>query len=85
MSCEVVLLPRSRRELDRVPREAFLRIDEAIRLLKDNPRPFGVQKLEDDLHRIRIGDWRVLFLIHDKEHRVVIAGVRRRSEKTYKL
>ena len=84
MAYELVLTPRSKREFDRVPRDLFHRIDAAIRALPHNPRPIGVKKLEDDLHRIRVGDWRVQYLIHDKEQRVVIIRVVRRSEKTYR-
>ena len=80
---ELVLSPKAKRELDRVPRDAFRRIDTAIRLLADTPRPFGVRKLDDDLHRIRVGDWRILFLILDQHRRIVIVRVARRSEQTY--
>jgi mRNA interferase RelE/StbE len=80
----VVLLPRAQRELDRVPHEAFGKIDTAIRGLAENPRPFGVQKLQGELHRIRVGDWRVLYAIFDNDDRVVILRVARRSGKTYK-
>lgn len=81
---EVRLHPRAERELDKLPDSLFPKIDTAIRELCENPRPFGVKKLEDDLHRIRIGDWRVIYAILDKEKRVVILHVARRNEKTYK-
>jgi mRNA interferase RelE/StbE len=81
---DVGLLPRAKRELDHAPREVFRRLDEAIRALRETPRPLGIQKLEGDLHRIRVGDWRVLFDILDQEQRIVIYRVVRRSEKTYK-
>ena len=84
MAYDIVLLPRVQRELDRVPRDVFHRIDAAISALRQTPRPFGIQKLEGDLHRIRIGDWRVVFDLLDPAQRVVIYRVVRRSEKTYK-
>ena len=84
MAYDIVLLPRAKRELDRTPREVFHRIDAAIRALRETPRPFGIQKLEDDLHRIRIGDWRILFDILDSAQRIVIYRIVRRSETTYK-
>jgi mRNA-degrading endonuclease RelE of RelBE toxin-antitoxin system len=84
VACDIVLLPRAKRELDRVPRNVFHRIDAAISALRHTPRPFGIQTLEGDLHRIRIGDWRILFDILDPERRLVIYRVIRRSEKTYK-
>lgn len=84
VSYEVRLHPTAERELDKVPHNLFPKIDASIRALRENPRPFGVKKLEEDLHRIRIGDWRVIYAILDKEKRVVILHVARRSEKTYK-
>ena len=81
---EVVLHPRTEKELNKIPREIFLKIDQAIRGLSGNPRPFGVKKLEGDLHRIRMGPWRIVYAILDGERRVVILHVTRRNERTYK-
>lgn len=84
MAYDLLLHPRAQRELDRAPAEMFKRLDAAVRSLADNPRPVGVKKLEGDLHRIRLGDWRVVFAVLDQERRVVVLRVARRSEKTYK-
>ncbi len=81
---EIVLESRAKRELDRVPKEPYARIDAAIWSLRGNPRPHGVQKLSGDLYRIRSGDWRILFTIQDATFRVVVLRVVRRSESTYK-
>ena len=81
---EIVLNPHAKRELDKVPSQIFSKIDAEIWKLRENPRPHGIKKLEDDLHRIRIGEWRVIFAIFDQEKRVVILRVVRRSERTYK-
>lgn len=81
---KVLLEPRAQKELDKVPSEFFPRLDKAILTLAANPRPFGVKKLDEKMHRIRIGDWRVLYAVFDKEGQVVILRVVRRSEKTYK-
>ena len=81
---EIILEHRAERELDKVPAEIFAKIDKAILALSKNPRPFGVKKLDETLHRIRIRDWRVIYTIMDKEMRIVILRVARRNEKTYK-
>ena len=81
---EVVLQPRAERELNKVSPPLFLKMDAAIRSLGMDPRPFGVKKLEGDLHRIRLGDWRIVYVVLDQERRVVIHRVTRRSERTYK-
>jgi len=84
ISYEIVLHPHAKRELDKVPIQVFPKIDAAIWELKQDPRPHGVKKLEGDLHRIRIGEWRVIFAIFDQEKCIVILHVVRRSERTYK-
>ena len=83
-SYEIVLHPRAQRELDKLPTDVFPRIDRAIAELGHSPRPFRVKKLDDDLHRIRIGNWRVIYAILDRDKRVVILHVARRNERTYR-
>ncbi len=80
----VLLEPRAQKELDKVPAEVFPKIDKAILAFAKNPRPFGTKKLDEKLHRIRVGDWRILYAIFDKEARVIVLRVARRSEKTYR-
>ena len=75
---------RVERQLEKLPSNVQERILEAIVALANNPRPFGVHKLENDLHRIRIGRYRIVYSIEDKEHLVVITKVARRSERTYR-
>ena len=70
--------------MDRISRGEFLRIDRVVFRLRDNPRPSGVKKLKDNIHRIRIGPWRIIFLIDDNERLVSVVDVVRRSESTYK-
>ncbi|MFQ6101049.1 MAG: type II toxin-antitoxin system RelE/ParE family toxin [Anaerolineae bacterium] len=36
------------------------------------------------MHRIRVGPYRIIYSIHDKEQVVVIDKVDRRRERTYK-
>lgn len=84
MSYEVVLQSSAQRELDELPTDRFQAIDLATRSLSSNPRPFGAKKLQDNLHRIRVGPWRVVYAVLDKDRRVVILRVERRHERTYR-
>ena len=79
-----MLEPRAEREMDKIPAPEFNKIDKTILGLSSNPRPFGVKKLDEKLHRIRIGDWRVIYAILDAESKLVILRVVRRNERTYK-
>ena len=45
-----------------------------MRLLADAPRPIGVKKLKgyENIYRIRVGDYRVIYEIQDQEMLVII-------------
>lgn len=85
MTYEIRLYREARKELDKLPESIFRPIDAAIFALGSNPRPFGVKKLKGNLHRIRVGSWRIIYAILDKERQVVVLRVVRRSERTYKF
>jgi mRNA interferase RelE/StbE len=50
--------------------------------LANNPRPDGVKKLEDDENawRIRVGEFRILFEIHDAALMIMVVRVAHRRE-----
>jgi mRNA interferase RelE/StbE len=79
----VELSRRAQRELAKLQMQDFLRVSEAIKGLRHNPRPKGVRKIRGSIHRIRAGDWRVIYAIFDKDRLVIIGKVARRSEDTY--
>ena len=55
------------REIHRLPGDIKSRVMRAIAGLETQPRPHGCRKLvgSDDLWRIRIGAYRVVYLIND--------------------
>ena len=84
MAYRIELFPRAKRELDRVPNELFKKVDAAILSLRDNPRPMGCVKLNGPIHRIRIGRWRAVYAVFDRDQLVLILKVVQRNEQTYK-
>lgn len=72
------------KELDDLPQKAYARIRAKIKALADNPRPQGVIKLSEKVYRIRVGDYRIIYSIFDKEKILLIDKVAIRSESTYK-
>jgi len=66
------------RALDGVNRRRVLA---AFHALETNPRPHGCKKLvdEDDLWRLRVGDYRVIYAIDDGRKVVTVRAVRHRS------
>ena len=79
----VELSSRAQRELDEISGKEFERIVLTLRGLRNNPRPLGVKKLRGPIHRIRVGDWRIICAVFDKDSLVIVGKIARRSEKTY--
>jgi mRNA interferase RelE/StbE len=78
----VVLKSSVQKELDALDDAVFRRIDRKILALAEDPRPAGCKKLKGykDQWRIRIGDWRVVYLIDDFAKRVSVTHVAHRRE-----
>ena len=72
----------AQKELDALDDSVFRRIDRKILALADNPRPPGCKKLRGykDQWRVRVGDWRVVYLIDDEAKLVTITRVAHRRE-----
>jgi len=75
---------RIKRELRSVPLHDRKRAIKAIESLKENPRPYGVVQLEPNVYRLRVGGYRVIYKVFDKEQLIIIGRIARRSEKTYR-
>jgi len=74
---EVLLRRRAEKQLDRVPYVDHPRIVQAMLALRDDPRPPGCRKLLDDIYRIRVGAYRVIYKIDDERKEVVVGKVAR--------
>ena len=72
----------AQKELDALDDALFSRIDRKILALADNPRPAGCKKLKAyiDHWRVRIGDWRVVYIIDDKAKLVSVTRIAHRRE-----
>ena len=82
MAYSIFLAPPAERQLKALAEPIQKRIVKRIKLLRDNPRPPGVKKMagEDDLYRIREGDYRIIYTIRDKELIVLVVKVGDRKE-----
>lgn len=78
----VAIASSARRDLKRIRGRTLRRIADAIDALADNPRPPGVVKLagEDDLYRIRVGDYRLVYQIQDDRLIVLVVRIGHRRE-----
>lgn len=79
----VELTPRAQRELDGIGGKELERVLAAVQELGETPRPHGVRKLKGPIHRIRLGDWRIIYAVFDKDKLVLVGKIARRSERTY--
>jgi mRNA interferase RelE/StbE len=70
------------KELEKLPSKAVQRISNAIHGLADNPHPRGCKKLvgEENTYRIRVGEYRVIYEIHEREVLVLVVRVRHRKD-----
>ena len=77
-----VILPKSvQKELDRLPDELAGRILTRLAGLETNPRPADVKKLKGRAAwRIRVGDYRVIYEIHDRILQIIVITVGHRRE-----
>jgi mRNA interferase RelE/StbE len=78
---------RVRKEMARLPRQDQARVLSAIKALAENPRPAGcnpVKAAEKGTYRVRVGDYRVVYVVLDDELVIIVARVARRSESTYR-
>ena len=74
-------LPLAKKELNALPGDVQKRIITAVRKLKDNPRPSGCKKLKSrDAYRIRVGEYRVIYEIHDDVLIVLVVRVVHRRD-----
>ena len=77
-----VTLPRSvRKTLDRLPDAVVVRIVDRLAELESDPRPADVKKLKGrDAWRIRVGDYRVIYEIHDRVLQILVINVGNRRD-----
>ena len=77
-----VIIPKSvRKELDRLPEDVVQKILSRLAGLETNPRPADVKKLKGrDAWRIRVGDYRVIYEIHDRVLQILVITVGHRRE-----
>ncbi len=79
---KVLFKPSADRALKKLPQDAQRRIVGEAALLAYNPRPAGVVKLAgyENLWRIRIGNYRMVYEIHDERLVVLVLRVAHRKD-----
>jgi mRNA interferase RelE/StbE len=78
----VELKQSARKELERLPNAVIARIISKLESLEENPRPAGCKKLKggDDEYRVRVGEYRIVYVIDDRKVIVTITRIRHRRD-----
>ncbi len=82
MAYNIILKPSAQKSLIHLPPTIQTRLLDAIQALSDNPRPSGVKKLQSkqDLYRIRVGDYRIVYAIEDNRLLILVATIGHRKD-----
>jgi len=74
---QVIIHRKAERVLKRLDGDMLERIRQAIRGLASEPRPIGYKKLtgHENLYRIHVGDWRIIYAIEDKQLIVLVLEI----------
>ena len=80
---QLKLTSQAQRQLGELPAEDLGRIVAALQQLGGNSRPSGVKKLTGSIYRIRVGDWRIIYAVFDRDNQIIVGKIARRSKDTY--
>jgi mRNA interferase RelE/StbE len=82
MAYRVEFSPGAERDFRKLAREIQLRLRPRIDALAGNPRPVGAKKLKggDELWRIRVEDYRIVYEVRDRILVVLVVRVAHRRE-----
>jgi len=79
-SYKLLIKPSAAKDLQALPKKDRQRVVTKIQGLAQDPRPPGCEKLSGhDLYRVRQGNYRVLYTVHDAELVVIISIGHRRE------
>jgi mRNA interferase RelE/StbE len=82
MRYRIEFRPAALREMRRIPKPFKARLLTAIAALADTPRPPGSVRLQgpEGFHRVRVGDYRILYLIQDRVLLICVVRVAHRKD-----
>ena len=84
MASSIEIISAAQKQILSLPSQAQVEIAQAIDCLANDPRPSKCKKLRGtDLWRLRLGRYRVVYVIDDKASLVTVIKVALRREDTY--
>jgi len=81
-SYKVILKPSVEKDLRSLPPAILKRVFKRIEALEDDPRPHGSLKLAgaEQLYRIRVGEYRIVYTVDSDSRQVIVYYVRHRRD-----
>jgi mRNA interferase RelE/StbE len=82
MKYSIILARTAEKELSTLPKEDIRKIAASIDNLELNPRPRGFKKLkgQEDLYRIRTGNFRIVYTVDDNRKVIRVLIIRNRKD-----
>jgi len=78
---EILFSPSAKRDYKKIPQNELERINQVINNLSETLRPVGYKKLSGrDAYRVRVGNFRIIYEIHNKELIIMVIRIRDRKE-----
>jgi mRNA interferase RelE/StbE len=85
---QIFIEKRAQKEFSKIPTDFQFLVRKKILELKQFPELSNIKRLEStetrDTFRLRVGDFRVVFVVFSSEKIIRITYIRRRNERTYK-
>lgn len=82
MKYKVEISAQARKQIKRLPKPEKKKILDKIDTLSNDPRPFGYKKLHyyTDYFRVRVGNYRIIYTIADRQLVIVVVQVADRRD-----
>jgi len=82
LAYRIEFAPRAERDLKSLDGSIRRRIARRIQSLADNPYPQGIKKIEgeEELYRLRVGDYRILYQVQRQRVVILVVGIGHRRD-----
>ncbi len=78
---QVLFIPAAEKDLNKLETKIGSRILEKLEQLTENPRPRNGKKLKGEVsYRLRVGDYRIIYEVDDRNTQVIVYRIRHRKE-----
>ena len=86
MNYTLFLSSKAEKQIKTLPKDVRERIQESLLQLAEDPYRKGIINVKgtDNIKRLRVGKYRVLYLVLEEKKEILVVKVEKREESTYK-